>query len=376
MEFFLGLMLGAVAGVIAERLLGYPLDRYLIAPVATRRTRNRLEKLNKTFAVSGELLVLGRSALFIHQFFPVGIDHRHLSAQMSRTTSDLDSRLKRSSLTGDTVTIAEVEAAQRRWLDELAADPKAWNGEALALEQCEVGRIPNSEEPVLHLWFRQTDYASARASEEFWLAQPLNDRRHLDGSILRSVDPFFSNGFGLNCTVATSDGHVLLSRRGPKARGWVGSWHTSFNEAVSVEDRPPGRDVDLIGAFGRGLKEELGLDPAQLPGFRDALTIHTLMLDVDTYQWGLLAHLNLSNTEFTSERLRGLRNLGAAPDDWEASEIRFIRFDSGSQDVVAEIERSEEWVPHGLLNLALSAIVEHPTHASQIREALLQQAVK
>lgn len=320
---------------------------------------------------STKLLVLGKNALFIHQFSILGINHRNISAQISDPASNLAERIERSSICGESVTAEKVEAARKQWADKLAADPVKWNGETLALEKCELGQGGDGEDPTLQLWFRQTDYALARVAEDMWLELPLSERRSLTGSHLPDVDPFFSNGFGLNCTVETADGYVLVSRRGPAAHGWNGYWHTSFNEAVAPDDRDDGHFVDIIGGFRRGLKEELGLDLEQVPGFSERLTIHTLMLAVDTYQWGLLAHLDLSNTEFTADYMSGLRKIGAAPDAWEASEIRFIKFAAGPEEAIAEIERAEEWIPHGLLNLALSAIVKHPSKSQLIQKKLL-----
>ena len=75
----------------------------------------------------------------------------------------------------------------------------------------------------------------------------------------------------------------------------------------------------------------------------------------------------------TSKFLQGLRNVGAAADDWEASEIRFIDFGKNLNGILSEIEKSNTWVPHGLLNVALSTIVRHPSYANPVYSRLMLQ---
>lgn len=373
MDFAIGLLLGAVLGVIAERLLGPPIDRFIKNPLHDRLGRRNLNSMNRKYGVQGELLIVGDSAIFVHQFFPGGLENKHLSAQMIRGDRPPLARLSESFLPHDSLSIEVYEETKQRWIEELERDPRAWNGISLALDRCEVGRSPTRELPTLSLWFRETDYATARVAEQLWWSEPLNLRRNIDGEKLRVVDPFLSNGFGLNCTIETADGKLLVARRGNNARGWNGRWHTSFNEGVSVADRLPGHEVDLIGAFGRGMKEEIGLDPSEVPNFQDLLNIHALILDVDNYQWGLLAHLDLRGTVYTSKFLQGLRNVGAAADDWEASEVRFIDFGKNLEGILFEIEKSNTWVPHGLLNVALSTIVRHPSYANPVYSGLMLQ---
>lgn len=309
------------------------------------------------------------SGLFVHQFFPNGISLENLHWQMSQEPSDVASRIRESVARG-IIEPKEAENSRLKWAAMLDSDPSAWNGISLALEKIALSRTPMREDPVLNLWFRETDYASARAAGDFWREKAPEEGWGLDGETLRRVDPFFSNSFGLNCTVETADGKLLITRRSSGARDWTGLWHTSFNEGLSLEDLDPVAGLDPVKAFQRGLKEEIGIDPQHVPEFERRLTIHTLMLEVSLYQWGLLAHLDLNGTEFTSESILALRDQGAAADSWEASEVRFVEFDETPTSIVDEISNSAEWIPHGLLNVAQSTIVRFPESAREIREAL------
>ncbi len=342
------------------------------SPLIKYFNKRKARRLNSKYTVSGEFLQIHDTSLFVDQFFPSGIELQHISAQVALSIQSVDERISNSKLAQKGLLEADFIRSRDDWAIELDNDPRAWNGLSLALERREIGRFPTTEEAVLSLWFREESYASARAAEEVWLKTPLSHRRSFGGEYLRNVDTLFSNGFGLNCTIETADGLLLLTKRGSNARGWNGFWHTSFNEGVSTADRRPGRQVDIPAAFARGMEEELGISRDDVSMFDTKLSIHSLILDVDNYQWGLLAHLNLSGTDFTSNKIRGLRNVGAAADDWEASDLRFIDFGTNDVDaILSEIENANQWVPHGLLNVALSAINRHPSQAKRIRNALL-----
>jgi len=254
---------------------------------------------------------------------------------------------------------------------KLEADPHFWNGTSLALYRCDVSRTPRAEEPVLVMQFREENYATFFAIDEIWKSTGTGTRRSFDGDRLRQVDPLLSNCFGINCTVETADGQVLLTTRSTLAHGWASHSHISFNEGLSSLDRRPGGVVDVLGAFERGFQEEIGVSIRELPDFFNRLVIHSLVLDVDRYQWALLAHLNLENTSLTSTKLSAMRSLGAATDDWEASDVRFISFSDSPTAVLSELKSSRPWVAHGLLNLALSAIHRHPASADEIRDAVV-----
>jgi hypothetical protein len=369
-SFFLGLLTGGVLGVILERLVGHPIDHFIVQPIAAARRRRVQAKLANGLRVENELAFIDGSALFIHQYVPGGFSIGSISARMDTSTSPLDQRLQRSVATRHFPDSSTLDQAVTRWAHSLEADEHFWNGVSLALSRCEISRVSDTEDPTLTLAFREVDYATACAVEEIWVSIDLATRRSLGGNELRRVDPLLCNGFGLNCTIETADGVVLLTRRSDLARGWQRHSHISFNEGLSKMDRTPGGTVDLVGAFARGMHEELGIAASQIPDFQHRLVIHSLILDVDRYQWGLLAHLNLEDTNITSTAIRIARNLGAAPDDWEASDIWTLPFSASAGPVIAEISRPGPWVAHGLLNLALSAAHRHPASANDIRAAL------
>jgi len=372
-DFLLGVALGGLAGVLLERLVGRPFDLHVVRPIRDRLRLRSLASAQRRAAVSDEMVLVGGTALFVRQFVPGGLDPGALTATVDGAPWNLARRVAESPAAREQLSSwspAAVESSIEDWRDRLASDPRRWNGQQLALSHLDVSRDARSEHPIIALTFKESDYAYFCALGEIWTDLPIESRRAIDGDALREADPLLSASFGLNCTVETADAKLLITRRSRLARGWEGLWHTSFNEGLSALDRRPGGTVDILGAFGRGLHEELGIDWHGISDFSERLNVHTLLLDVDNYQWGLLAHLDLRSTEITSTAIRIARNLGAAHDGWEASEIRFIPFTGSADAVVEELERAEEWVPHGLLNVALSAVHSQPSHAARIREAL------
>jgi len=371
MSFIFGLIVGGLFGVVLERLVGHPIDYFIIQPLLGVKRRRRFQRAAESVNLQNELCVVAGTALFVHHFVPAGFAWDKLHTSMDNKSLTLNERLEKSKFSSVLPDADQLERSIDSHAARLDADEHYWNGISLALSECQFSREPGFEQAELSLKFREENYATACAIEEAWESLTLEQRRSIDGNSLRRVDPLLCNGFGLNCTIETADGFVLLTHRSDYTRGWKRHRHISFNEGLSVRDLLPGGVVDLERGFARGLHEELGIQASQIPDFRRRLVVHTFVLDVDRYQWGLLAHLNLEETDITSAAIRMARNLGAATDDWEASDISFIPFKDSATEVISELINPNSWVSHGLLNLALSAIHRHPTKARQIRSALL-----
>ena len=367
MSVVAGFLAGGVVGVIVERLIGKPLDHLILNRLRNAWTLTRQKKLEKDFSLKDNSVIIGRTALHVREFVHNGFGPNSIATSIQDEIGDIKSHL--SNMLPPLEEIERATAVNRKILND---DPRMWNGTSLALVRADVGRDSATEASNLTLTFHENEYARHIAISQHWENLPIQQRRGLDGNQLRVVDPIVSTSFGLNCTLETADGRLLLTKRSVLTYGSHDRWHISFNEGLSKLDRLPGSRIDLYHAFARGLREEIGLEESQIENFRERLKVHTLILDVDRYQWGLLAHLDLRDTEITSTAIQVGRNLGAAHDDWESSQIRFIKFTDSVEEVLTEISRANEWSAHGLLNLALSAIIRHPNRAHEIRQALLR----
>lgn len=366
MSVLAGFLAGGVVGVIVERLIGKPLDHLVLDRLRNAWALTRRKKLERDFSLNDNIIIIGGTALHVREFVHNGFERNSIATRIQDEIGEINSHL--SNMLPSQEEIEEATAASRRILDD---DPRMWNGTSLALVRADVSRDSVTEVSNLTLTFRENEYARHIAISQLWENLPLQQRRGLDGNQLRIVDPILSTSFGLNCTLETADGKIMLTKRSVLTYGSHDRWHISFNEGLSKLDRLPGSRIDLQHAFARGLREEIGLEEAQIENFQDRLKVHTLILDVDRYQWGLLAHLDLRDTEITSTAIQVGRNLGAAHDDWESSQIRFIRFTDSVDEVLTELTKANEWSAHGLLNLALSTVLRHPNRASEIRLALL-----
>lgn len=367
MSVIAGFLAGGVVGVIVERLIGKPLDHLILNRLRNAWTSTKQKRFDKDFSLKDNIIIIGSTALHVREFVHNGFEPNSIATRIQDEIGDIKSHL--SNMLPSLEEIEKATAVNRKELDD---NPRMWNGTSLALVRADVGRDSATEASNLTLTFHENEYARHIAISQLWENLPTEQRRRLDGNQLRVVDPIVSTSFGLNCTLETADGKLLLTKRSVLTYGSHDRWHISFNEGLSKLDRLPGSRIDLYHAFARGLQEEIGLEESQIENFRDRLKVHTLILDVDRYQWGLLAHLDLRDTEITSTAIQVGRNLGAAHDDWESSQIRFIRFTDSIEEVLTELTNADEWSAHGLLNLALSTIVRHPNRALEIRQALLR----
>lgn len=367
MSVIVSFFAGGVVGVVVERLVGKPLDNLILNRLKNSWSARKQKRLERDFNLEDNIIIIGETALHVCEFVHSGFGPNDISSRIQDEIGEIKSHL--SHLLPPPDEIEKVTSINRKSLEE---DPRMWNGTSLALVRADVSRDSVTEVSNVTLTFHENEYARHIAISQLWESLPLQKRRALDGNQLRVVDPVVSTSFGLNCTLETADGQLLLTRRSIFTFGSHDRWHISFNEGLSKLDRRPGSSIDLYHAYARGLREEIGLEESQIVNFRERLKIHTLILDVDRYQWGLLAHLDLRDTEITSTEIRVGCTLGAAHDGWESSQIRFIPFTNSADEVLAELSRANEWSAHGLLNLALSAVIRHPNRALEIRRALLK----
>lgn len=221
------------------------------------------------------------------------------------------------------------------------------------------------EAPELTLTFEPSDHATSRVLKRYW-TRAVGDLLDISGDSWRNVRASFSHGFGLNATIETADGEILLTRRGGRTSQQQGRLHIAVNEGMRPDDLDHSGSPDPVRALLRGCHEELGLSITP-----EQVAVHSLILDVARYEWGLLCHIDLRGTPWTTRRIRTQRALGIAPDDWETD--RVMAHDFTATEVQKLLLQPEAWVPHGYVNLGLSAIYRFPQQASGIARDLAMQ---
>lgn len=362
-SFLVGLVTGIASGVLANA--AYDTVKQRIRRVREARDRRRAERGE----VRLRLVPVGESAQeFIYHFEPAGLTEDQLRCRLVRPMPlsqlmSLPSNHVAFSVGALAVT-KEIQAERRRLAKSSSQGPvHEWNGRQLALRHLQRGATPDAggvlERDYFNLDFAETDYATLKVVERLW-ASP-TQARSIPYPLMGEVMPGWSHSFGVNATVETSDGQLLLTRRGSATRTFSGHLHISMNEGMRPDDTVRVGDRDPIPSLGkvfeRGFMKELSLAPELVR--RSEMTIHTLLLDLVNYEWAALGHLKLAAKA-------GEIKIGAvAGEDWEHDKLFTIGMNHH------ELERvlfdDGPWVPHGAVNLVLSAISQRVVDDSWLR---------
>jgi len=354
------LLLSAAAGVLAEKFLDVtgrlvkPLWYASFGRVLRRRRHRRESRLigaDETFAVGA-----AKHEIYVRQFAVGGFREDHLESRRASTQSaeTLIGRLPDRLRPAPASDLSRLIDEKRTVLD---ATPGVWNAEKLALRKVEVSRVGNLEAPSLTLHYGTTDYAAFQVVASAWEEQFRQglDGGELTGEELLDVLPGLSHSFGVNLTVETADDQLILTRRSAKTAGGKNLRHISVNEGMALVDVDPRTDLpDPYLTALRGISEELGVDLPDEPDIRSRITFHSLVCDVSRYEWALLGHVDLTQTEWTNAAFVHARKLGMGPDDWESSSLEFIPM---TKAAIEDALRSDhDWVGHGYVALVLSSV--------------------
>jgi len=201
-----------------------------------------------------------------------------------------------------------------------------WNGRRYSLERFTIGRTEMEENLRLQLHFRASDYHTFLATN-MSLDKKASDEDSitLHQKYLQEVDwrkpvKFFSNAFGINLAVITSDRYLIIAQRSEFVGSRPGQFGASVNEGLSRDlDRSDRSDApDIYRCAIRGTMEELGI------GLRRS-DICFLSFGVDTQycQWGLLG---MARTDQRMEQISRMRGAGVK-DKWESSKLHPVPFE-------------------------------------------------
>ena len=359
MNELLLLVLGAIIALLVEHSASLAHRK-----VRAFRSRRAAKRTDRALADYGELILVGEEPVFIAQFHSGGIsqDDIHTALRPRRVLGEL---IEQDDSVSQSTPIGQIKTEVENEVKALTESPYEWNGTSLALRGFEISRHGSQEAPELTLTFEPSDHATSRVLKRYW-TRGIGDLLDFSGDYWRNVRVPFSHGFGLNATVETADGEILLTRRGARTNQQQGRLHISVNEGMRPDDLDHSGSPDPVRALLRGCHEELGLSITP-----EQVTVHSLILDVARYEWGLLCHIDLRGTPWTTRQIRTQRALGIAPDDWESD--RVIAYAFTAIEVRKLLLQSEAWVPHGYVNLGLSAIHRFPQQASGIARDLATQ---
>lgn len=359
-NFWIGAGIGALLGLILERILGRPLDQGW-SWVRRKQRRERARVMAELSRRNSELIEFDDDLVYVHAFYAAGLQLTTRlmgELRLAQRWQELPPEFSQMS-PGERVELLQQE---RR---EIAEDPSRWNESRMGLAALTHGRFEATDTPVYTLVFHPTDYAATRHTEKWWgEVMKRDDLVTLGREDLGHIYPGMSHSFGLNATVVTDDGQLILVRRSARISSGRPLTHISVNEGMQLSDLDASKAPDVVHALLRGVEEELGL--RDVP--RDSVLLHSLVLDATRYQWALLGHVDLRGTGIRFEDVDRARRAGQATDGWENDRVYGIPFTP--EDVLKALKDRTSWIAHGWVNLVLSSVVAFPARSAEFQALL------
>lgn len=357
----MGTVVGGVIGVILERTVGRVWDWHW-----GKMSRSRNEKKGRRVAEStrrnSELVAVADDLVYIHAFYASGL--RLTSRLMAELRLEQRWQELPSEFGFEEGRLDQLEALRT----EIDRDPSRWNEKRLGLSRVIHGRHAEMDIPTYELVFHPTDYAATRFSEEWWQAvMTRDDILALDRGDLADVFPGLSHSFGINATVVTEDGYLVLVHRSARISSARRLKHISVNEGMQIDDLNSTKSPDVEATIKRGLSEELGI--SDVPA--ESILIHSIILDATRYQWAVLGHVDLRGTGVTMAMIDGLRRSGMAADHWENDSFFPVPFNADA--ILEELRAPEQWIAHGWVNLLLTGVAAFPARSQEFLELMVDK---
>lgn len=347
---------GVMATLILEDLFS-PTWRKIRMRIARRRIEQRFRGLDDV----GDVFWVGGEGIYLHQFVPGGWQPGNIQF-VQRDAESFEESIARADpelLPETPEELARRVSEERDRLEDPSFDE--WDGDHIAVERIITrGRTSASEKPVIRIEARSTKFSVTNVCTHAW-EDFYRDRSRLfpmDHPQFREGVPGMLNAVGLNATVVTSDGFLVLTRRNARMSSGRGGRHISVNEGMQPSD-VLGGSLDPAVGLVRGIDEELGISDVE----SSLVRFHSAIFDLDRYQFGLLGHVDLSGTDTSWQRVTERRLTGIAKDKVEARRLERIPW---NPDAVIGALMDPDWVAHGWVNLLLSAISSFPTRADDL----------
>lgn len=232
------------------------------------------------------------------------------------------------------------DAARRRYSIELA-----WDETTLAPKSLTHARSDEGYRTRVRL--AASSYAAFKAAREQIVDLDFETRISLLTRAGLGAPASFSHTFGVNCTLETSDGKMLLVRRGIANEATTGQLSVAMSENSNIDDVVD-NTFDPLDTAIRGFDEELGLSPDDLgaPELGIApVTFNAIIAQVPDCAISVVGHAvtHLSVDEVL-EKQRG------AKDAHESGGFEVCEF---SPDAITELLSSDlqwtSWTPAALL---------------------------
>jgi hypothetical protein len=205
---------------------------------------------------------------------------------------------------------------------------------------------------TLGLWFKPRDYYTGLATRRC-LDNPDFRTKYLAENDWYTPLVGMSMSMGVDLTVISSDGFVLLTQRGQHQSVHQNLFHTSISEAVSPAfDRSPSSQApDLYRCASRGLAEELGLRE-DIDFFLPDIQLLSFTVDTQYALYGLrgLVKVKKSAEEIVQKWHNGVRD--------KAENKKIIPIPFTPQEVCSFVFAHPSWTFGGLICLYQTLVHE------------------
>ena len=237
---------------------------------------------------------------------------------------------------------------QQEEITKTQGHPNYYNGPMVAFIDYRITRTAIYEDPLLYLRFIPTDYYSFLATA-MSLRDSLPDENGLSTTVFekylsktnyKKPTPFLATSFGVNLSVITNDGYLVIGKRGHQGIShYRDHYQVPICESVhTIMDARDSSSIDIYNTARRGAKEELGIDVQS-----KEIRIFSLCVDTTWYLYGVTGVIfsdTYSRHDIISRRSVGIK------DKWETSELLFIHLNP--YDVVStlrDIGGPSHWHP-------------------------------
>lgn len=218
---------------------------------------------------------------------------------------------------------------QQKDIERQKGVARYFNGPMVSFVDYSSSRTIAEEAAILYLRFQLTDYYSFLATS-MSLHETIPSRsadpsvtvyeKYLRGTDFKRPIPYIATSFGVNISLVTKDGFLLIAKRGSQGiASYRDMYAVPICESVNpASDRLSDDEVSIIKTAQRGAKEEIGIDVDE-----NEIQFFSLQVDVNWYLYGLSGFIETKN--YTRQDIISLRATGVK-DKWETDIFHFVRF--------------------------------------------------
>ncbi len=319
-------VLGAIVGALVELVITVTFED--TARLWYRRTGRILRWLvsllrTKMYPLSYDLFQIGK--WMTNCIILEGYGETYYSAYRIVCHLDSDSLV----LPQDLALLRDDVSRQQEEIKRRQGHSSYYNGPMVAFIDYSITRTAIYEDPLLYLRFKPTDYYTFLATS-MCLRETIPSRnglsttvweKYLSATDLRKPTPFMATSFGVNLAVVTSDGYLVIGKRGHRGLSHYRD-HLQVPICESVHpymDSMDGSRIDIHKTAIRGAKEELGVEVKS-----DEVRFFSLCVDTTFYLYGLTGVIYMEAV--TKHDIISRRSIGIK-DKWEISELFYLRLD-------------------------------------------------